>query len=109
MSDLPARLLPDLVCGGAVMRLPVRGIAVLVRVEIFLWLSCHNLAHAPNRAIRALIPRRNDKLSAKSRKDSFALMRSAVRQTQFHRIAQRSRNHSIGDSCIAAGGIDNSF
>src|SRR5580704_6272775 len=106
MSDAPAGLLPDLICGGAVMRLPVRRIAVLIRVEILFRVGRNNLMHPPDGPVRSFVTRSDDQLSAQSSEDPFALVGRAVRQAKFHRIAKRSPNRGVGDSRIAAGGID---
>src|SRR5260221_8354172 len=59
MRDPPVGLLPDFVCGSAIVRLPVRRIAVLVRIEIFLRLRSGQLADAAKRGGGTLIPRRH--------------------------------------------------
>src|SRR5580700_3152157 len=106
MRDAPAGLLPDFLCRGEVVRLPIGRIAVLVRVKVFFRLGRNYLMNPPNRSVRAFVTRCDDKLSAKRTEDAFALMRSAVRQAKFHRIAKRRADRGVGNPRIAAGGIN---
>src|SRR5439155_12184897 len=55
MRDATGRLLPNLVGGCSVVRLPIRGIAVLVRVEIFFRIFLNNLVRPANCAVGAFI------------------------------------------------------
>src|SRR5258708_18008878 len=57
MRDAPAGLLPNFICRAAIVRLPVRWIAVLIRVKIFLRLSRYDLLHAANPPFGAFIAR----------------------------------------------------
>src|SRR5579864_1617847 len=107
MCNSPARLLPNLVGGCPIVRLPIGRIAVLIRVKILLRIGSNNLVNSPDRAVRALITRSDNQFGPKSAKDAFALVRGAVRQAKFHRIAKRRCDRGIRDPRIPAGSIDN--
>src|SRR5580692_1077076 len=106
MRDAGAGLLPDLLSGRAVMRLPIRRIAVLIRVEILFRFGCDYLMNAPNCAVGALIAGSNNKLGTKSSEDAFALVRSAVWQAKLYAVAKRRSDHGVGNPRVAAGGVD---
>src|SRR5260370_8059292 len=57
MRDAAGGLLPNFVGGGAIVSLPVRGIAVLVRIKIFLGICGDDFVHFANCTIGAFIPR----------------------------------------------------
>src|SRR5437588_4074694 len=105
MRNAARSLRPDFVRRSAVMRLPIRRIAVLVGVKIFVGLCRNNLVYLANRAVRALIARRDDQFRAIRLEDALALLRSAVRQAKLHGIPHRRANHGVGDTRVTAGGI----
>src|SRR5205807_1902555 len=105
MRNAARSLRPDFVRRSAVMRLPIRRIAVLVGVKIFVGLCGNNLVYLANRAVRALIARRDDQFRAIRLEDALALLRSAVRQAKLHGIPHRRANHGVGDTRVTAGGI----
>src|SRR5437660_9126960 len=55
MRDTTGCLLPNLVGGGLIVRLPIRGVAVLVGVEVFLRISRDDFVHFANRPVGAFI------------------------------------------------------
>src|SRR5271169_6640641 len=106
MRDAPAGLLPNFLRGSTIVRLPVRRIAVLIRVEIPFRVGRDDLMDATNCAVGALIAGGNDESGPQSTKDALSLARGAIRQAKFHRIAERCPDHGVRNSRIAAGGID---
>src|SRR5262245_3887202 len=106
MRNSTAGLLPKLVCCSVIMSLPIRGIAVLVRIEIFFRFCRDHFLHATNRSVCAFIARSNHQLRAKRGQNSLALVRGAVRQAQRDGITERRADHRIGNSSIAASRID---
>ena len=105
----PAGLLPNLVGGGVVVRLPVRGIAVLVGIEIFLGIGGDNLVNTADRAVGAFVAGSDHELRAKRGEDAFAFVRGAVGKAEFYGIAERRADHGVGDAGVAAGGVDDRF
>src|SRR5947207_8780227 len=83
VRNFAARLFPDLSRGCAVMRLPICGIAVLVRIEICVGICGNELAHSANRTIRAFITRRHHQFRAVRNKNALAFMRGAMWQEKF--------------------------
>ncbi len=106
MRDAAGGLLPNLVGRGAIVRLPVRGIAVLVRVKIFLRIFRHDFLHFANRAVGAFIAGSDHQLRAERGEDALPLVRSAVRQAKLHGITQRRADHRISYAGIAAGRVN---
>src|SRR6266436_4387608 len=106
MRDAAGGLLPNLIGGGAIVGLPVRGIAVLVRVKIFFGICGDDFVDLANRAVGAFVAGSDYQLSAESGEDALALVRSAVRQAKLHGKLQRSTDHGVSDAGIAAGGVD---
>src|SRR5580692_4374208 len=106
MRDAPVGLLPNLVCRGVIVHLPVGWVAVLIRVEILLGLAGNDLVDTSNRAVRSFVPGGSDKLGSKSPEDALALVRGAVRQAKLHGIAKCRRDRSVGNAGIAAGCVD---
>src|SRR6266404_960082 len=86
MRDAAGGLLPNLVGGSAIVGLPVRGIAVLVRIKVFLRIFRNDFVHFANRTVGALIAGSDHQLSAESGEDALALVRSAIRQAKLHGI-----------------------
>src|SRR5580698_7919226 len=106
MSNAPPGLLPNLIRGGAVVRLPIGRIAVLIRVKVFFRFGRNNLMNPPNRSIRTLVAGRDHQLGSKSTKNALALVGGAVRQAKLHAVAKRRADHGVGNPRIATGGID---
>src|SRR5262249_42197801 len=102
-----ASLFPNLVCGGAVMRLPVRRIAVLVWIEVSSRLSLDDFVHSANRTIGPFIPRSNDEFRPIRPEDALALMRGTGRQAQLHRISERRADHGVSNAGVSARRVDN--
>src|SRR5271165_3599326 len=109
MRQAGAGLLPDFLGGSAVVRLPIRRIAVLIRVEILFRVGRDDLVNAPNCAVRPFIARGDNELCTQSTEDAFALVRSAVRQTKLHAVAERRADNGVSDPRVAAGGVDDDF
>src|SRR5207244_720673 len=72
ISDATGSLLPNLICRGAVMRLPVRRIAVLVGVKVFVRLRSHDLVYFTNRTVGAFVARSNHQFCTIGSQDAFA-------------------------------------
>src|SRR5271163_1774464 len=106
MRDASAGLLPDFFGGGAIVRLPIRRIAVLIWVEVLFRFRCDDLMNAANCAVGAFVAGSNNELGPQSVEDALALVRGTLRQAEFHRIAEGRADHGIGNSRIAAGSID---
>ena len=109
MGDPAGNLLPDLVRGGAVVGLPIRGIAVLIRVKVLVRLGGNDFMDSANRAVGALVARSDDQLRAIGRQDTLAFVRSAIGQAKLHGIAHGRANHSVSDAGVAAGGVNDGF
>ena len=102
MRDAAGSLRPNFVRRGAIVRLPVRGITVLVRVKIFLRISRDDFMHFANRPVGAFIAGSDHQLRTKRREDALPLVRSAVRQAKLHGKTQRRADHCIGYAGITA-------
>src|SRR5258708_13597807 len=89
MCDAASGLLPDFAGRGAVVRLPVGRVAVLIGIKIFLRLGRHDLVNPANSAVGALIARRNDPPPAKRTEDAFVLGGGTARKGQFYAINKR--------------------
>ena len=108
MRNAAAGLLDNLGAGGVEMRFPVRGVVVLVGIEIQVRLSLKNLAYHADRPIRAFPRVAKDHLRTVSLQNALALAGGVRRQYQFHLVAAVGADHGIGDTGIAAGGIKDS-
>src|SRR5258708_37254053 len=64
-------LLPNLVGRRAIVRLPIRGITVLVRVKILLRISLDDFMHFANRAVGAFIAGSDHEFRAERREDAL--------------------------------------
>ena len=106
VRNFASRLFPGLIRGRAVMRLPICGIAVLVRIKIGVRVRRYEFAHTANCAIGALIARRHYQFRAVRNKNAFALMRCAVRQVQLYGISKCGTDHRVGDTGVAARRVD---
>src|SRR5260370_26561341 len=106
MCDAASGLLPDFAGRGAVVRLPIGRITVLIGIKIFFWVGRNNFMNPANRAIGSFIAGRNDQLRAERTEDALALRRRAVRKAQLDRIAERGADHRISDAGVAARGVD---
>src|SRR4029077_11612964 len=84
MSDADRSLFPDFGGSGAIVRLPISRIAVLIGIKIFFGLCGDDLVHFADGAVGAFIARSADEFRAEGRKDPFALVRSAVWQTKLN-------------------------
>src|SRR4051812_44768188 len=102
MRNASTSLFPDFIGGGAIVGLPVRRIAVLIGVKIFVRLGCDYLLYAANRTVRTFITRSNNHLRAEGGQDSLALVRSAVWQTERDGIADGGADHGVCNAGIAA-------
>src|SRR6266446_1430179 len=105
MRDATGGLLPNLVGGSAIVGLPVRGIAVLVRVKIFFGIRGNDFVHFPNRAVGTLIAGSDHEIRAESGEDALALVRSAVRQAKLDGKLHRGTDHCVSDAGVTAGGV----
>jgi len=106
MRYAAAGLFPDFVRGGAVVRLPVSGIAVLIGIEIFLRIGGDDFVNFADRAVGGFVARRHDEFCAECGEDAFAFVRCAVRQAEFHGVAESGADQGVGDAGVAAGGVD---
>src|SRR5215472_518384 len=106
MGDAARSLRPNLVGRGAVMRLPVGRIAVLVGIKVLLRRGGHDLVNLANRAVGPFIAWSDDQLGPVGPKDALALERSAVRKAELHGITHRRANHGVGDPGVAAGRVN---
>src|SRR5260370_34210520 len=109
MRDAPGSLLPDLVGRGEIVRLPIRGIAVLIRVKISLRSSRDAFLRFATRAVSAFIAGSDHKLRAERRENAFPLVRSAVPQAKLHRKTERRADHCVGNAGVAAGSVNDGF
>src|ERR1700722_20420457 len=109
MGDGAVRLLPDFRGGGGVVRGGIRGVAVLVRIEIFVASGFVDFAHAPDGAVGAFVAGRVDDVHAVGCENVFAFGRGADGKAEFHAIAERGADHGVGDSGVAAGWVEDYF
>src|ERR1700730_2878162 len=109
MSYAPGGLLPNFIGGAVVMRLPVGRVTVLIGIKIFFGIGGDNFVYAPNCAVGGFIAGRDLQCCSISNKDALALVRSAVRKAQGHRVAEGRADHGVGNTGVPAGGVDNSF
>ena len=99
-------LRPDFVRGGAVVRLPVCRIAVLIGIKVFFGLRGHDFMDFVNRAVSAFIARSDHQFRAIGRQNALALVGSAVRQAKLDGIACCRTDHGVSDSGVAAGRVN---
>ncbi len=88
------------------MRLPVRGVTVLVRVKIFLRISRDDFVHFANRTVRAFIAGSDHQLRTEGREDALPFGGSAVRQAKLHGKTQRRADHRVRNAGVAAGRVN---
>src|SRR5690348_1130766 len=74
MCDSSASLFPNFVSGSPVMCLPIRRIAVLIRIEILLGIGSHNLLHSPDSAVGPFVPGRNHEFCPESAENALPLL-----------------------------------
>ena len=98
-------LLPDFFRGRAVMRAPVRVVRVLVGVEVLPRLRGRKFARFADGAVRAFGCVGEHDLRTVGANRALALLRYVLRHAQGHREALRRAHHGVGNSGIAAGGI----
>ena len=106
---VPLRLAPDFRGSGGVVRGGIRGIAVLVRIEIFFAIGFVDFADAADGAVGAFVSRRIDDFDAVGCEDVFAFGRGAGGKAEFHSIAERGADHGVGDAGVAAGRVEDYF
>ena len=109
MRDASFGLIPDFVCGAVIVRLPVRGIAVLIGIKIFLRIGGDDFVNFADRAVGGFVAGSHDEFGAERSEDAFAFVRGAVGQAEFYGIAERGADHGVGDAGVAAGGVDDGF
>src|SRR5262249_29600642 len=106
VGEAPACLLPSLVRCRAVVRLPIRRIAVLIRIKVFLRLSLYDFVHSPDRPIRSFVSWRYHQLRAVGRQNPLPFVRSARRKAQLYGIPQRGADHRVRNPRIPTRRID---
>src|SRR5436190_21908059 len=89
------------------VRLPVRRIVVLVRVEVGAWVRLVNLAALPDRPVRALARVREYDLCSVCLKNAFALRRCIGGEAELHLVSSRRTDHCVCNPGIATGGVKN--
>src|SRR5438876_313937 len=109
VRNFAVRLFPYLIRGRAVMRLPICGIAVLVRIEICLGICGNEFANTANLAISSFIAQRHYQFRAIRNKNAFALMRCAMCQEKFNWITERGTDRRVRDARVTARGIHDCF
>src|SRR6516165_9647731 len=100
------RLLPNLPRRRSKMRLPVRRIATLIGIEVFVRVLRHDFMHAPDRAVGPFFAGREHEHRAIRLQNLPPLVRGALGQTQFHVVAKRRPDHRIGDAGVSACRVD---
>src|SRR6185369_10497215 len=109
VGDAATSLFPNFVCRAAIVRLPVRRIAVLIGIKISFGIVGDHFLDAMNGAIGAFVARSNHQFGAKRAENFLALMGRAVRQAQGDAVGERGADHGVGDAGIAAGGVDDAL
>src|SRR5579862_8278884 len=109
MGDLAARLFPDFGRGGVVMGVGIGWIAVLVGIKISFRVRLVNFADTADGAVGGFVAGRIDNINAVGLQNMFAFGRRARREAKLHAIAERRADHGVGDSGVAASGIENYF
>src|SRR5580704_10570950 len=109
MRDGAVGLAPDFRGGGGVVGGGICGIAVLVRIKIFLAIGFVDFAHAADCAVSAFVSRRIDNFDAVGGEDMFAFGRGAGGKAELHAVTERGADHGIGDAGVAAGRVENYF
>src|SRR5208283_383727 len=100
---------PDLLRGAVIMRSPVRVIRVLVRVEVFLWLRSGEFPRFPDGSVGPFRRVSEYDFCTVGTNGSLTLRGYVSRHAQGHRESLRRSQHGIGNSGIAAGGVQQSF
>src|SRR5277367_376893 len=109
MGNGAVGLAPDFRSGGGVVGRGVCGVAVLVRIKIFIAIGFVDFAHAADCAVGAFVSRRIDNFDAVGRENMFTFGRSAGGKAEFHAIAKSGADHGVGDPGVAAGRVENYF
>ena len=83
VRDASFGLIPDFVGGAVIVGLPVRGIAVLVGIEIFLRIGGDDFVDFANGAVGGFVAGSHDEFGAERGEDALAFVRGAVGQASF--------------------------
>ena len=94
---------PDLRPRRLEMCPPVRGIGVLVRIEVLRRVLPGRETGRPYGAVGSLERIRQDELGAAGAQDRLALGRSIRRQKERDRKTERAAEHRVGDTRVAGG------
>src|SRR5260370_21334944 len=100
-------LLPNLERGGLIVRAPICRIAVLIGIEIPLRIAGVNLARPAYGSIGARVRGLQDDLGAVGPQNSLSLRAGVRVKAEHDGISKRRSNHGLGDTRIAAHGVQN--
>src|SRR6266478_3536532 len=92
-----------------VVSLPVGRVRILVGVKIFFRLALVEFAHRADGAVRAVGGIGINNVGAVGVENSLAFDGNVFRHAQRDRKTFGSADHGVGDSGIAAGGVEQSF
>src|SRR5271166_1399007 len=106
MSDPALGLLPDFVGGAPVVRQPIRIIGVLVRIKVVVRVCGDDALCLEYRTVRAFARFGVEDLCTVGLQNSLALDRDVGGYAEGHAKAAGGTQHGIGDSGVAAGGIE---
>src|SRR5215216_2038294 len=93
-------LFPDLGRGCFVVGQPVGVVAVLIGIEILVWIPSEDLTRDELRAVSQKHRISLNDLNAITTKDSLARQARILRQTNLHAVTARSANHGVRDASV---------
>ena len=109
MSDAALRLPPNLFARSLVMGAPIRVIIVLIQIDVSVGKLSGQVARQRLGAVGAFHRIRFNDFNAVTTQDQFSLAAGVARQAERDVVTARRRDHSVGNSGVAAAGVENCF
>ena len=106
MGQASIRLLDELDAGCFVVRAPVRGVAVLIRIEVAMRLPLVAAARLPDCAVAAVHRISEHQLGAVNLQQALPFGGDVRRDAQHDAIPARRADHRVGNAGIAGGRIE---
>ena len=109
VREAPARLLVDLRARCLDVRAPVRGVGVLVRVEVEVRPRGRQASRAADRAVGPFERIGQDRLGAVGREDRSPLAGRVARQAQGDAETESAADHRVRDPRVSRGGVEDAL